>query len=218
MAKLEHFPLTGRLHTDVLEERYGPIHVDILRHDARVREAHLEDERGVSRTYALTFFPEQLPPEFRPIDRTIGNGQAIGKAFREAGYLVRKNVVAVFKLRLPPLLRRAFRVRATSAKARLSEFYARNRVGRPLLYGTVLEVYSPDFRPARLNATDYAQVNAPTDVLRRHGFTEEEIWRRLGDDNYWDDVRAQHAAAKLAARRAVDALKQRAKDYINRRR
>lgn len=216
MAKMEHFPLVNRLHTDVLEEKYGPIHAHVLRHDDRIREAHLEDQGGISRTYALTFFPERMHPELRPIDQKIRKGEAIGKAFRKEGYAVRKNVVAVFGLKLPGWLKKAFRVKTPYAKARLSEFYAKHHAGKPRLYGKVLEVYTPDFRPPRLNAVDYAQVNAPTETLRKQGFDEDDIWRRLGDDNYWGDVRNRHHAAKRAARPAVAALRRQVEEYLNR--
>jgi hypothetical protein len=29
----DHFPTVNKLHTDVLEEKYGPIIADVLRHD-----------------------------------------------------------------------------------------------------------------------------------------------------------------------------------------
>ncbi len=54
----EHFPLVQRLHTDVLEERYGPVTADVLQHDNRVRQVHLRDKTGVSRTFAITLFPD----------------------------------------------------------------------------------------------------------------------------------------------------------------
>lgn len=31
--KQEHFPVKNRLHTDILEQKYGVIHAVVLRHD-----------------------------------------------------------------------------------------------------------------------------------------------------------------------------------------
>ena len=47
---MEHFPLAERLHTDVLEEKYGQIKSKVIRHDFNIREAHLIDTNGISRT------------------------------------------------------------------------------------------------------------------------------------------------------------------------
>ena len=46
---MEHFPLVDRLHTDVLEEKYGPISSKILIHNDKIRKAHLVDKKGISR-------------------------------------------------------------------------------------------------------------------------------------------------------------------------
>jgi hypothetical protein len=64
MESKEHFPIVNRLHTDVLQDKYGTIIADVLRHDnvmetkkgtERIREARLVDKDNVLRTYALTF-------------------------------------------------------------------------------------------------------------------------------------------------------------------
>ena len=53
---MQHFPLTEKLHTDVLEEKYGKIHAKVLKHNSNIRESLLVDSKGITRTYALTFF------------------------------------------------------------------------------------------------------------------------------------------------------------------
>jgi len=42
---MEHFPLVDRLHTDVLEEKYGKINSKVLVHNNEVRLAHLIDKK-----------------------------------------------------------------------------------------------------------------------------------------------------------------------------
>ena len=53
---MEHFPIIKKLHTDILEEKYGKIHSEVLRHDDFMRESLLLDEDNIARTYALTIF------------------------------------------------------------------------------------------------------------------------------------------------------------------
>ena len=185
---MEHFPLIKKLHTDVLEEKYGPIHAEVLRHDDEIREAHLVDQHGVSRTYALTFLTfDQKDKEISDINELIKAGGAIGKTFRDHGYEVRKNVIRVYVIDLPKHLREKFGVLETQAKARLSEFYAAKDAEPPVIYGIVTEIYSPDFRPAEVNETDLAQDNPTTNALERVGISKEEIWKRIGEKNDWSD-------------------------------
>ena len=185
---MEHFPLIRKLHTDVLEEKYGPIHVEVLRHDGEIREAHLEDENGISRTYALTFLTfDHKNNELVEINNKIQAGGAIGKTFREYGYEVRKNVIKVYVVTLPKSIRDKFTVTGEKAKARLSEFYAAKKDGEPVIYGIVTEIYSPDFRPAEVNEIDLAQDNPTTNALERVGITKREIWDKIGRGNDWSD-------------------------------
>lgn len=53
---MEHFNLVDKLHTDVLEDKYGPITARIIKHTSKIREAHLIDKKNISRTFAITFF------------------------------------------------------------------------------------------------------------------------------------------------------------------
>jgi len=126
MERFEHFNLNKKLHTDVLRERYGPMHSEVLRHDPEVREVHIEDNNDVSRTYALTFFTfDRGNEEIVKIDDEIKEGGLIGETFRKHGYEVRKNVISVFVMDLPLEIRNKMSVREDKAKVRVSEFYAK---------------------------------------------------------------------------------------------
>jgi hypothetical protein len=97
---MEHFPVKDRLHTDVLKDKYGPIHAVVLRHDNvrevkrggdRIREVKLVDETGVLRTYALTFLTyDKSNQEISTIDDEIRLGGLIGQTFRNHNYVVKK--------------------------------------------------------------------------------------------------------------------------------
>lgn len=189
------------MHSDVLCGRYGPISAHVLRHDSKVRAAHLVDVKGVSRTFAITLFEDRMPVGLREINSQISGGTLIGEAFRNAGYEIRKNVVQVSIVDLPAWLCRDFHLKAgkRQAKARLSEFYARKRGTTPAVYGTVVEIYHPDFRPPKITVVDVAQVNAPTQALGRVGFSKEEIWNRIGAENNWVDVKERLAKARRLA-------------------
>jgi hypothetical protein len=212
---IEHFPLKNKLHTDVLEDVYGPITPEVLRHDAEIREACLNDAHGICRTYALTFFSSQgMEGEIAEIDRVIREGGSIGKTFRDFGYTIRKNVVGVFPLEVTPWLKDRFQEPADFAKARLSEFYAKKEDSAPEIYGTVMEAYTPDFRSAVVNQVDLAQIGATTEALEKAGILKQEIWMRLGLENPWHDMPPIFAQAQEESLRVVTDYQQKITAYL----
>lgn len=213
--KMEHFPLVDRLHTDILEEKYGSMNAEVLRHDDSVRESHLIDAKGISRTYALTFFPkDRKNEEIKTIDYEIRAGGLIGETFRKHGYAIRKNVVDVFVLELPEWLKTNFQTQEDYAKARMSEFYAKKRDASPIIYGDVLEVYTPDFRSPIVNQFDNNQINPSTDELTKVGFSRDEAWMRLGNNNDWSDVRERYTKARVNSLKKVFDWRKRIDEYL----
>jgi len=194
---MEHFHLNERLHTDVLEEKYGPIHVEVLEHSKSLRKAHLVDEDGISRTFAVTLFPDSWAnPEIDEIDSKIASGQAIGKTFREHRYAIRKNVIDVYAVEIPEWLRESFATEESFAKVRLSEFYAKKEGVDPVVYGVVAEIYTPDFRSPIINPYDKSQISATTAALVKNKVPTQEIWRRIGLDNDYHDLQSNLDQAK----------------------
>lgn len=215
MSNIEHFPLAGRLHTDVLEEKYGPVHPEFVRHNNNVREVHIVDQTGISRTYAITFFSfDRSNPELTAIDNEIKHGGLIGKTFRDHGYEIRKNVIAVFLTDLPEKLREKMETTEPKAKVRLSEFYAKKEGSEPIVYGVVSEIYSPDFRPAEINDVDRAQDNPTSKAFEEAGISKETVWEKLGNNNTWADEREKFDLAKKLAQGEEAKLREKLETYI----
>ena len=211
----EHFNIIDRLHTDVLEDKYGTIDAKVIKHDSHIREAHLVDKKGISRTYAITFFPKNKSPAIIKIDKAIRKGAPIGKAFRDHGYKIRKNVIGVFVIKIPSYLKKEFDTKEEYAKARLSEFYSKKDRFKPAIYGTVVEIYSPDFRSAVINTVDINQVNATTKSFKKQGITMEDIWDRIGENNNWEDFSEKYEKAKKSSLKDVYEMKERIRQYVS---
>lgn len=211
---MQHFFLTEKLHTDVLKEKYGEIHAKVLKHNSTIRESLLVDSKGIARTYALTFFNGGRNKEVEEINQKIKNGEAIGKAFRGKGYLIRKNVLDVFVIKIPDWLKKEFQTKEKFAKARLSEFYAKKQGKNPIIYGIVTEVYTPDFRKPIINEVDKLQIGATTECLEDEGFSKEEIYRRIGDDNNYDDVQEKYDKAKEKSNVIISKLRKKIEEEI----
>jgi hypothetical protein len=169
-----------KLHTEMLEEKYGKIDVQILCDDDNIREVLLMDELHITRTYALTMKNKewQQNKEICSINRAIQNGEAIGKAFKSRGYGIQKNVLDVYITRLPGWLQLAFATESKAAKTRITEFIVKKH-DEIYSYGLITEIYSPFFRKPVVNATDEMQVNIPSHALLKLGFSKEEIWASL---------------------------------------
>lgn len=211
---MEHFPLVDRLHTDVLEEKYGEIHSKILIHDNTLRLAHLVDSKEISRTFAITIFSKGWTSDIKKINQEIKKGQPIGKAFRKHEYAIRKNVLEVYKIKIPKWLQQNFHTKENYAKARLSEFYAKKKGRAPVIYGIVVEIYSPDFRKAVINKVDLAQKSALTEILQKKGFSKEEIWKRIGRENDYEDQKQKFVAAKKESGKLEKAFKKRISEIL----
>lgn len=215
MKQHEGFNLTKKLHTDVLEEKYGVIHPEVLRHDEETREVHMLDKDNISRTYALTFFAfDRSNLEIAKIDEEIKNGGLIGKTFRDHGYEVRKNVISVFVTELPAFLKDRMQAEGNNAKVRLSEFYAKKQDGEPVIYGVVSEVYSPDFRPAEISEQDILQDNPPSEAMERAGIAKEEIWDRLGEGNNFSDIKEKFQNAKVLGEETENEFRNKVETYL----
>lgn len=199
-------PETGelnRLHTDLLQETYGPVSIRLLRHDNEVREAHLVDRQGISRTFAVTFLAPPYPEELARIDAEIRDGAPIGQTFRRYGYEVRKNVLKALAVELPTWLRSEFAHPSLFAKAHLSEFLARLGDRVPELYGTVIEIYPPDFRAPAITGTDHSQEGPTFKSLLKAGVPPEEAWQRLGGDSACNRADPRYTAASKSCRRDI---------------
>ncbi|KAF0221409.1 MAG: hypothetical protein FD174_547 [Geobacteraceae bacterium] len=193
----------NRLHTDLLQEAYGPVSIRLLRHDNEVREAHLVDRQGISRTFAVTFLAPPYPQELARIDAEIREGAPIGKTFRRYGYEVRKNVLKALAVELPAWLRNEFAHPSLFAKALLSEFLARVDARPPELYGTVVEIYSPDFRSPAITETDRTQEGPTLKSLGAAGIPPDEAWQRLGGDPAYDRADPRYLVASNLCHRDI---------------
>ncbi|MEZ4180282.1 MAG: hypothetical protein R3B41_02040 [Candidatus Doudnabacteria bacterium] len=150
--------------------------------------------------------------EVNEINSEIQKSVPIGKAFRDHGFKIRKNVIDVFLVKISPQLKTAFRTNSDFAKSRLSEFYAKKENIEPIIYGTVVEIYSPDFREPVINDTDVAQINPSTSAFNNIGISINEIWERLGKDNDWDDISEIFNQAKHDSLSSVEFFKKKIKN------
>jgi len=176
----EQYYLPGKLHTEILEEQYGEIDVQLLYDDNIIREVLLLDEKNIARTYAITFRSREWQGNegMEKINELIRSGASIGKTFKRGGYDILKNVIEVYVTNIPEWLMLAFEEESKTAKTRITEFLVRKN-NEVFNYGIIAEVYSPHFSKPEVTKEDKAQINIATQILKKLGYTSEEIWMSI---------------------------------------
>jgi hypothetical protein len=71
----------------------------------------------------------------------------------------------------------------------------------------VVEVYAPDFRKPIINEVDKAQISALTECLEKVGFSKENIWQRIGNENNYDDELKKFSKAKKISEKKIKSLR-----------
>ena len=140
---------TKVLHTDLLERQYGPVHVEIRRHDDVLRIVDISDDRKVCRTHAITWLSAQNYPresEFGIALAEIRTGASLGKTFRAHGFGIEKELITQGMIQIPEWLKGIFQVVDDQANFRIYDFIAVDGSGARFSYGVVCEIDSPDFQ------------------------------------------------------------------------
>ena len=91
-------------------------------------------------------------------------------------------MIDVFPIKLTPWLQEAFQTKENFAKVRILEYYAKHFQQAPIMYTTVMQIYSPDWRSPIVHHGDFSQINPTTSALTQQGLTQEQIWNYIADD------------------------------------
>lgn len=150
------------LHTDALELRYGLVHAQLREHSQTRRVIDIVDSEGVSRTHAVTWFPQLngVNDVLADARKDIARGALVGKTIKAYGFSVSKPEILKGITILPVWLKQRFACEETQAFFCIYQFVAcKEEVNS--LYGVVCEIYSPDFMPVKKHKLEIA--NAEVD-------------------------------------------------------
>lgn len=128
-------------------------------------------------------------------------------------------MIDVFIMDIPKWMREDFKVESDKAKARLTEFYAKDNKTTPVIYGIVLEVYSPDFKNPKdgINQIDKDQINPLTEALQNSGVPADEIRENLdraSQGNEWNDLKDKYERAQEISKETVKSLHTKIDNYL----
>lgn len=136
----------AQLHTDGLELKYGPVTSVVHEHDGARRVIDIVDAAGISRTHAITWFPQNIDDDIPQIREEVACGALVGKTFRKYGFGIEKETLLYGVIAIPDWLQSKFTIKDELAYISIYEFWG-VKEGQRVLYGIVTEIYSPDFMP-----------------------------------------------------------------------
>lgn len=87
----------GKLNTDLLRERWGPIHVEIARKSTTDRAVLFRDASGEIRGGAVSRFEMPLSPSLRAAHIAIQAGGSMGQVFQQQGFEISKESIDEFE-------------------------------------------------------------------------------------------------------------------------
>ncbi len=86
----------GKLNTDLLQDRWGPITLDPVPQKGEKRKVYFRDQQKQARGYAETnhlYTSTTLPKELTLAQHLIDQGYSIGETFRSLGFQIRKDPI-----------------------------------------------------------------------------------------------------------------------------
>lgn len=157
---------------------YGKLHVQLIHDDDFIRESLLVDATRTARSYVLTVKNTGwvTDDELCGINDSIRSGMPIDKAFRAAGYYLRRHVIAVYLTQMPVWLQSVFAHEKDMARVRIAECLVKKE-HKLFSYGFDAEIYSPSYKTPVIHHHDREQVRLPSIVLQSIGISKEGIWQ-----------------------------------------
>jgi len=82
----------GKLNTEALADRFGPITTELISQDEDSRKVWFRDAHGIPRGYAVSrlAFKGEAPTVLALAHRQIVNGGSMGKTFKDFGFTIKK--------------------------------------------------------------------------------------------------------------------------------
>jgi hypothetical protein len=177
-----NFLLQSNLYTDTGNTKQAHAQ-KVLYHDKAAREVLQIDLRGIATQYTTIIKNNENPPSdgIAEVERAIQQGEGVESAFRNRGFIIRKNVLDVYVVSLRSWLRKEFATVECLAKARNTELIIKR--GEMIRnYAMITEVYSPELYKAEVTEHDNTQVNFAFGTLQAAGFSKQEIWQLMDQE------------------------------------
>ena len=167
-------PAPGRelLNSERIAQKFGSYGIAVLRSDARLRVANLFSaaqaaggggEQRTCRTFAVTRYPDHVPPAFTAEHREIVAGGSIGAVFASHGWRVTKTHMYYGEIAATMSVAELMRVQPGTRLALDAYVLGVEKTGAAFEYVSIVEIH----HPAYLGLTDLETIYGPADARGR---------------------------------------------------
>jgi len=135
----------NKLHTDLLENLFGPIRLRILKQENELRIVHLYDLEEISRTLGIVRFRNYDTPTIKEAHHRIVGGELLGKTLMESNIPCQKAYVSTIKVQLPEWLKKEFKTILGTTSALYSHITLLDQDSNTtFLYAELFEIIPPE--------------------------------------------------------------------------
>ncbi|NNE03770.1 MAG: hypothetical protein HKN52_11480 [Eudoraea sp.] len=135
----------NKLHTELLENLFGPIRLVIAKQENELRIVHLYDPNNISRTLGVVRFKNYNTAIIKETHKRILQGELLGKTLMEAKIPCVKSYVSTVNVELPEWLKEDFNTTNGTTSAVYSQITIFDQVqNKSFLYAELFEIIPPD--------------------------------------------------------------------------
>lgn len=135
----------NKLHTELLENLFGPISLTIAKQENELRIVHLYDPNKISRTLGVVRFKNYNAPIIKETHSRILQGELLGKTLMEAKIPCVKSYVGTVSLQLPDWVKEDFKTTHSTTSGVYSHITIFDQIqNKSFLYAELFEIIPPD--------------------------------------------------------------------------
>jgi hypothetical protein len=162
----------NELHTELLENLFGPIRLTIAKQENELRIVHLYDPNDISRTLGVVRFKNFDSPTIKETHKRILQGELLGKTLMEANIPCIKSYVGTVSVQLPDWLKEDFNTTNGTTSAVYSHITIVDQVrNKSFLYAELFEIIPPDIIHLVPNTQSNSKI-IDTEMMKLLGYAD----------------------------------------------
>jgi hypothetical protein len=137
-----------KLHTDALEELFGPISLHILKQNETIRIVELKDKDNLCRTFALVRFLNVKGKVLKEAHGLIVNGSLLGKTLSDFKIDFDREFIGSIQVKLPDWLKGHFKTTKDSGFGFVSHIWVNDDSVEPdrFIFSEIIEIIPPELK------------------------------------------------------------------------
>jgi hypothetical protein len=137
-----------KLHTDYLEELFGPISLHILKQNESIRIVELKDKDKLCRTFAIVRFLNINGEKLKAAHEKIVKGELLGKTLCDFKIDFDREFIGSVQVKLPDWLKDHFKTTKDSGFGFVSHIWVNDDSTEPdrFVFSEIIEIIPPELK------------------------------------------------------------------------